>query len=187
MYNFQKICDHSISNLNMNTYKSNYQQVSEFTNAVRIAQGKEMCPTTPSPMNRDEVLFLVGMVISELSELVDTVSSSSEETKALIESCLHVDPSEHKEYKTDIETIAAQADAMGDAWYYMCDAACKKGMNISNAFDIIHKANMNKLVDGKVLLREDGKVLKPKGWVPPDQQIIEYFSELNGVKRSERE
>jgi hypothetical protein len=27
---------------------------------------------------------------------------------------------------------------------------------------------MAKLVDGKVIRREDGKVLKPAGWTPPD-------------------
>jgi len=168
--------------------KSNYHQVMEFTNAVRIAKGDKEYPSIPSPMNKDEVLFLVGMVISELSELVDTISSSSRETRSLIERCLHVDPSKHKEYPTNVEKIAAQADAMGDAWYYMCDAACKKGINISDVFNIIHQANMNKLVNGKVILREDGKVLKPEGWVPPDQQIIDYFRELNEVKgeRTER-
>jgi hypothetical protein len=27
---------------------------------------------------------------------------------------------------------------------------------------------MAKLVDGKVIRREDGKILKPAGWTPPD-------------------
>jgi predicted HAD superfamily Cof-like phosphohydrolase len=33
---------------------------------------------------------------------------------------------------------------------------------------------MSKLVDGKPIYREDGKVLKPEGWTPPDiKSIIE--------------
>jgi len=35
-------------------------------------------------------------------------------------------------------------------------------------FAEVHRSNMAKLVDGKVIRREDGKVLKPEGWTPPD-------------------
>ena len=31
---------------------------------------------------------------------------------------------------------------------------------------------MAKLVDGKVLRREDGKVMKPEGWTPPELGAI---------------
>jgi hypothetical protein len=36
------------------------------------------------------------------------------------------------------------------------------------AFAEVHRSNMSKLgADGKAVLREDGKVLKPPGWSPP--------------------
>jgi predicted HAD superfamily Cof-like phosphohydrolase len=33
---------------------------------------------------------------------------------------------------------------------------------------------MAKLVDGKPIRREDGKILKPEGWTPPDIKKILY-------------
>lgn len=32
----------------------------------------------------------------------------------------------------------------------------------------VAKSNLAKIVDGRVIRREDGKVLKPEGWTPPD-------------------
>ncbi len=40
-------------------------------------------------------------------------------------------------------------------------------MDGDKIFDIVHAANMRKFPDGVVLRREDGKVLKPDGWVGP--------------------
>lgn len=36
------------------------------------------------------------------------------------------------------------------------------------AFNRVHNNNMTKVVDGKLRLREDGKILKPEGYVKPD-------------------
>lgn len=38
------------------------------------------------------------------------------------------------------------------------------------AFNRVHGNNMTKVVDGKVLLRKDGKILKPEGYVKPDMR-----------------
>ncbi len=65
------------------------------------------------------------------------------------------------------ESIVEQADALVDAIYYICDCAVKHGMNLDPLFDIVHEANMGKVVDGKVIRRDDGKILKPEGWTDP--------------------
>lgn len=36
------------------------------------------------------------------------------------------------------------------------------------AADEVTRSNLAKIVDGKVLRREDNKILKPEGWLPPD-------------------
>ena len=61
-----------------------------------------------------------------------------------------------------------QADAMVDAWYYMLNASCKNGIDLSKVFDEVHKANMNKRdpITNEFIRRADGKVLKPPGWKP---------------------
>lgn len=155
---------------------SNYTQVLEFTNAVRLAKGLPACPIIPQPMSKAEVCFLVGMVFSEMSELIDTVTDSAEETTEIMKAAIKIDRHEHKKITDPVELIAAQADALVDDIYYKYDAACKKGMNISTVFDLVHQANMRKLVDGKVILREDGKVMKPQGWQEAD--IKGYFQNI---------
>jgi len=60
-------------------------------------------------------------------------------------------------------------DALADIGYILAGTILNHGMqNIyDDAFDEVHRSNMAKLVDGKVLRREDGKVMKPQGWTPP--------------------
>lgn len=59
-------------------------------------------------------------------------------------------------------------DALGDILYLVYGAALECGYDVDAAMTRIHAANMAKLVDGKVIRREDGKVLKPEGWQPPN-------------------
>jgi predicted HAD superfamily Cof-like phosphohydrolase len=40
-------------------------------------------------------------------------------------------------------------------------------MDLDPLFAIVHQANMGKVVNGKVIRREDGKILKPAGWRDP--------------------
>ena len=68
-------------------------------------------------------------------------------------------------------TIHEQADALVDTMYYLLDTAVKHGMNLDSIFDIVHEANLKKIVNGKVLKREDGKVIKPKDWQDPNTLI----------------
>jgi len=60
------------------------------------------------------------------------------------------------------------ADALADLIYIACGTAVSYGIPLDRVFDEVHRSNMAKLVDGKVIRREDGKVLKPAGWTPPD-------------------
>ena len=94
-------------------------------------------PKTPTKMSHAQISFIRKMVNDELDEL----------DKA--------------------ENIIEQADALVDAIYYLCDCAVKHGMNLDPLFKIVHSANMSKVINGKVLKREDGKVTKPKGWLDP--------------------
>jgi predicted HAD superfamily Cof-like phosphohydrolase len=60
------------------------------------------------------------------------------------------------------------ADALADIIYIACGTALSYGIPLDAVFKEVHRSNMAKLVDGKVLRRDDGKVLKPAGWSPPD-------------------
>jgi len=98
-------------------------------------------PQTPVLMSKEAVQFIRKMVNDELDEL---------------------------EVAT---TKVDQADALVDAIYYICDCAVRHGMNLDPLFEIVHSANMKKVVNGKVIRRPDGKILKPEGWEKPEPKL----------------
>ena len=65
------------------------------------------------------------------------------------------------------DDIKEQADALVDAIYYIYDTAVKNGIDLDPIFKIVHRANMKKVVKGKVIRGENGKVLKPANWQDP--------------------
>jgi predicted HAD superfamily Cof-like phosphohydrolase len=77
---------------------------------------------------------------------------------------------EWQEYLTaeSEDDIVEIADALADMIYIACGTAVAYGIPLDKVFAEVHHSNMAKLVDGKVIRREDGKVLKPAGWKPPD-------------------
>ena len=68
--------------------------------------------------------------------------------------------------------IVEIADALADIVYIACGTAVSYGIPLDKIFDEVHRSNMAKLVDGKVIRREDGKVQKPAGWTAPDVRGI---------------
>jgi predicted HAD superfamily Cof-like phosphohydrolase len=62
----------------------------------------------------------------------------------------------------DIEGIA---DGAADLIYVIIGTCLEYGIDIDRVWDEVHRANMNK-VGGET--REDGKILKPEGWEPPN-------------------
>ena len=103
-------------------------------------------PVSPKLMEFDAVEFVTSMVNDELEEL------------------------------REARTISDQADALIDAIYYICDTAVRHGMNLDRIFEIVHKANMQKVVGGSVIRREDGKIMKPKGWQDPGPLLVEELA-----------
>ena len=66
------------------------------------------------------------------------------------------------------DDIVEIADALADLIYIACGTAVSYGIPLDKVFEEVHRSNMAKLVDGKPIYREDGKVMKPEGWTPPD-------------------
>jgi len=78
---------------------------------------------------------------------------------------------EQGEYNNDLENIAKE---LADIIYIVCGTAVSYGIPLDRVFDAVHQSNMAKLVDGKPVRREDGKILKPEGWTPPDIKKVLY-------------
>ena len=66
-------------------------------------------------------------------------------------------------------------DALADIGYILAGTIINHGMQhiYDEAFDEVHRSNMAKLVNGKVIRRDDGKVLKPVNWKPP--QLAQFL------------
>lgn len=95
-------------------------------------------PANPKLMTKEAIAFIREMVNDELDELEEAVNT------------------------------VEQADALVDAIYYICDTAVRHGLNLDPLFRIVHRANMQKVVDGHVIRREDGKIMKPDCWEDPE-------------------
>jgi NTP pyrophosphatase (non-canonical NTP hydrolase) len=54
-----------------------------------------------------------------------------------------------------------------DVMYVTSGFAVTFGISVQPAFARVHKSNMTKLVDGKPMLRDDGKVIKGPNYKPP--------------------
>ena len=100
-------------------------------------------PERPILMSKEKINFIRQMVRDEMEELAEA------------------------------KNVTDQADALVDAIYYICDTAVKHGINLDPLFNIVHQANMKKIVKGRVIKRKDGKILKPKGWQDPAPLLAE--------------
>lgn len=175
-----------INEKSVDRFHSELSQALKLTNSHKVKQFTEesmgvKCPEKPEKMSKDEVKFIIKMVMSEMTELAQTVSDSPVDAIDLVKDCLGCDVNYNyiKPENDDMEIIAQQNDSFVDAWYYMLNAACKKGVNLSRIFDSVHESNMNKKnKDGTFHRRPDGKVIKPDDWKPADikKEIINHYN-----------
>lgn len=66
--------------------------------------------------------------------------------------------------------IVEVADACGDLIWVILGLCNTLGINIGPVWQEITSSNMSKTVDGKVVKRDDGKILKPDTYFPPNIQ-----------------
>lgn len=66
------------------------------------------------------------------------------------------------------------ADALTDLLYVLLGAFVTHGLQdvAQELFDEVHRSNMSKLAEDGLVLRDDGKVMKPDGFSHPDLEPI---------------
>jgi NTP pyrophosphatase (non-canonical NTP hydrolase) len=74
---------------------------------------------------------------------------------------------EFKTLDTVEENRLAQLKELADLVFVCYQFAAARGWNLDAAMTRVFESNMSKLVDGKPLRREDGKVLKGPNYQPP--------------------
>ena len=73
------------------------------------------------------------------------------------------------EEKNSITEIAKE---LADIVVVVAGCADVYGIPFEKVFAAVHESNMAKAPNGKVKRREDGKILKPDNWEPPDISSI---------------
>ena len=73
----------------------------------------------------------------------------------------------------DNNDLLEVADALTDILYVTYGAGLAYGIDLDECLLEVHESNMSKLGDdGKPIYREDGKVLKPDTYFPPDLKNV---------------
>lgn len=71
------------------------------------------------------------------------------------------------------ESMVDVADALSDLLYVVYGMGHAMGIDLDKCFQEVHRSNMTKFgSDGKVITREDGKIIKSKNFDPPNLEKI---------------
>jgi len=92
-------------------------------------------------------------------------------TRIMRHNILVEEATELKHATTHIDAL----DAITDILYVLLGTAHAYGLadKLEVAFNEVHRSNMTKVMpDGKVLRREDGKIIKPDAYEPPNLQKV---------------
>jgi predicted HAD superfamily Cof-like phosphohydrolase len=147
-------------------------------------------PTIPSD---DRVRFRARFIFEELRETIQAMfDGESPVGDGLARDKWHVaaaamkDIVDHAAVKVDLAEVV---DGLADLDYVVEGTRLEFGINGEPIADEVHRANMAKLHDGKIVKREDGKTLKPPGWTPPDiagelEKQRRGFGSLGGLRRA---
>ena len=77
------------------------------------------------------------------------------------------------QYGIDNQDMDEVADALTDLLYVVYGAGHAFGIDLDDCFKEVHKSNLSKLgPDFRPIKREDGKVLKPDTYFPPDLKTV---------------
>lgn len=177
------------------TKKSDSELVDEFTRGSSLVPLPE-CPDG-SPFTLSEIRFVCRMVAEELLELVTVHYSRDEKltndqvirhAKKFLQNAVNTCDTPKVDLlqrgQDNLQVLASEVDAFGDAVYFLHNACSKKGISLSSVVATIHRANMDKrFPDGTFHKREsDKKIIKPEGWTEPDI-VAEIRRQMSGIKQ----
>ncbi|PXX48804.1 nucleoside triphosphate pyrophosphohydrolase family protein [Aquitalea magnusonii] len=111
-------------------------------------------PATPG-LYRDTLPMWETMLQEEMAEFLHALQEFKQSA-----SC---DPQE--QVRRMAELTAEGVDVLN----VLTGLLLSQGMPLEAMTEAIHQANLRKQIDGKVVRRADGKVLKPAGWQPADK------------------
>lgn len=141
------------------------EQVKEFHKAFSVEDAEK--PTIPS---LDRRIMRARLIVEEVFEFLEASGLSLKMLSTLSSknATFYIVPMvSGLNYVTP--NIVEAADALADIKYVVEGAALTWGIPLDEVFDEVHRSNMSKVPeDGVIIKREDGKVLKPPTYSPPN-------------------
>jgi len=105
------------------------------------------------PMSSKELMLRMSFIDEEVKELRDEVVVAVKELGETAE----------VSHEIRVKLLKELSDVM----YVASGFAVTFGLPISRAFDRVHASNMSKMVDGKAIKNDEGKVMKGPNYKPP--------------------
>lgn len=137
--------------------RNSYERVREFHETFGHPVADE-----PKDVADHRLVLRLALILEEALELADAMGFYTSDVKEAVERLLYVGP------VVDSDLVGI-ADALGDLEYVTNGAALEMGIPLPDVVAEIHRSNMTKLdSDGKPIYRQDGKILKGKGYEPPN-------------------
>lgn len=116
----------------------------------------------------DEVKLRAKLIIEEVAELLAALVGRENATALAAVFEAEFDLFARDALRAGVD-VAAVARESADVLNVVYGTALHYGFDLDRAFDEVHDSCMRKVgPDGQVRRRDDGKVLKPDGWQPPN-------------------
>lgn len=147
-------------------------QREHLTHYHRTANWLKACGKEPNP---EDLVVQIGCHIEELCEFLEVLRTDKEGYGKLLERTRNDLEWFASKLKRREVTVYIPTHLRTDALDALCDAevtgngvAYMAGLNKPEADLVVLASNDAKLVDGKPVILEGGKIGKPEGWSPPD-------------------
>jgi len=116
---------------------------------------------------------LVGDFMESMDQDVQIRPSFPEDSVQKLRLDLIEEELEELQYAIDNQNMVDTADALTDLLYVVYGAGHAFGIDLDDCFKEVHHSNLSKLgPDFRPIKREDGKVLKPDTYFPPDLKTV---------------
>lgn len=138
-----------------------------------VKQFTELAGCTVDQFNARQTALYIGLQLEEMSEKMDAIGSvSGHKVLAVCSGVLQGLSDKFKDGSFDVMVKGANRqnllDADVDLAWVTIGSMLSQGANVLGAMGEVARANLAKFPDGVVTKDENGKVVKPVGWVGPD-------------------
>ena len=131
---------------------------------------EQECPSKPSLANEETRLLRAKLILEETLEFINALGLKLE----------YIDNKNFNLTKIKEPNLLEIVDAISDIEVINKGAAVAFGLDSEKFFNLVMYNNLTKLVNGKPLKNQDGKVIKPENYIPVTEDLRKLLNnEIN--------